>query len=244
MKNIKIEYEYDGSEFMGFQRQPNLRTVQGELERCLKVIFKNDINLISAGRTDRGVHAKMQVSNFFSEINIPIIKLKDILNNILPKDITIKNITEVSNDFSARYSAKYRAYEYYITKKRSSFNSRYTTFYDIDFDIDRLNKIATQLKGRYDFKNFRLTDCTSKTTIREIYEANFSRIDDDTIKFYVKGNAFLKSQIRIFIGSIVAEYMGKKPEGYISKMLDNSSNIEYSKIVADPNGLFLAEIGY
>lgn len=244
MKNIKIEYEYDGSEFMGFQRQPNLRTVQGELERCLKIIFKNDINLISAGRTDRGVHAKMQVSNFFSEINIPIIKLKDILNNILPKDITIKNITEVSNDFSARYSAKYRAYEYYITKKRSSFNSRYTTFYDIDFDIDRLNKIAIQLKGRYDFKNFRLTDCTSKTTIREIYEVNFSRIDDDTIKFYVKGNAFLKSQIRIFIGSIVAEYMGKKPEGYISKMLDNSSNIEYSKIVADPNGLFLAEIGY
>ena len=105
-KNIKIVYEYDGSEFYGFQRQPKLRTVQGEIEKVLEILFKEKIDLISAGRTDRGVHAKMQVSNFYIKLDIPISKLKKILNALLPEDINILEVEEIELNFNSRFSAK------------------------------------------------------------------------------------------------------------------------------------------
>ena len=218
-KNIKIVYEYDGSEFYGFQRQPKLRTVQGEIEKVLEILFKEKIDLISAGRTDRGVHAKMQVSNFYIKLDIPISKLKKILNALLPEDINILEVEEIELNFNSRFSAKYRAYEYYITNKKNPFNSRYMSFIDEEFNIERLNKILTILIGEHDFSNFRLSDCGSKTTIREIYEIKFIREDENIIKLYVKGNAFLKSQIRIIIGTVLAIYQGKKEEKYLELML-------------------------
>jgi tRNA pseudouridine38-40 synthase len=242
-KNIKLTYSYDGSEFFGFQRQPNLRTVQGEIEKVLKIVFKKDIDLVSAGRTDRGVHAKKQVSNFFTDSKIPVEKIKKILNELLPKDIMISSVEEMDEEYSSRFSAKYRAYEYYIGEEKNPFQSRYVTFVTEKLDLEKLNKIAIALVGRHDFSNFRLSDCASNTTIREIYNAEFTRVDEKTIKLYVKGNAFLKSQIRIIVGTILAIYFEKKPGNYLVEMLNNPT-VHYSKIVADPNGLHLVDIGY
>ncbi|WP_426710393.1 tRNA pseudouridine(38-40) synthase TruA [Cetobacterium sp. SF1] len=243
MKNIRISYQYDGSEFFGFQRQPGLRTVQGEIEKALKVITKENINLVSAGRTDRGVHAKEQYSNFITETKIPIEKLNKILNSLLPRDIVIKKVEEVSLDFSSRFSAAYRSYEYYITKDRNPFNSRYATYYEEDLDLEKINKILEPLIGIHDFNNFRLSDCGSNTTIREIYKVKASKVDESTIKIYIKGNAFLKSQIRIIVGITLGIYSGKLRETYLKEMLDNPT-VHYGKIVAEPNGLHLSEIGY
>lgn len=242
-RNIKLTYSYDGSEFYGFQRQPNLRTVQGELEKILKIVFKIDIDLVSAGRTDRGVHAKKQVSNFFTTSKIPLEKIGKILNDLLPKDIFILDVEEMDFEFSSRFSATYRAYEYYIGEERNPFQSRYVTFVEETLDLDRLNNIVAPLIGRHNFSNFRLSDCGSNTTIRDIYEAKFKRVDEKTIKLYVKGNAFLKSQIRIIVGTVLAIYFKKKPENYLIEMLNNP-NSHYAKIVADPNGLHLFDIGY
>lgn len=242
-RNIKLTYSYDGSEFFGFQRQPELRTVQGEIEKVLKVIFKKDIDLVSAGRTDRGVHGKVQVSNFITELSIPLEKIKFILNNRLPKDIVIKKVEDVDLEFSSRFSATHRAYEYYISEERDPFNSRYTTFVEGRLDIERLNDIAKPLLGIHDFANFRLSDCGSSTTVREIYEVKFSRVDEKRVKLYVKGNAFLKSQIRIIVGTILGIYFNKKPSSHLKDMLDNPG-INYAKLVAEPYGLHLCEIGY
>lgn len=242
-RNIKLTYSYDGSEFFGFQRQPGFRTVQGELEKVLKGIFKNKIDLVSAGRTDRGVHAKMQVSNFFTTSNIPIQKIKRIINSLLPNDIFILDAQEVDLDFSSRFSAIYRSYEYYIGEDKNPFQSRYVTFVDEQLDLERLNRIVAPLVGRHNFSNFRLSDCGSNTTIREIYEAKFERVDEKTVKLYVKGNAFLKSQIRIIVGTILSIYFRKKPENYLVDMLENP-DIQYAKIVAEPFGLHLFDIGY
>lgn len=241
-RNIKIVYSYDGSEFFGFQRQPGLRTVQGEIEKALKIIFKEEIDLVSAGRTDRGVHAKMQVSNFFIDNSIPTEKIMDILNGILPKDIVISDVNVEKEEFSSRFSAKYRSYEYYITNEKNPFNSRYVTYFKEKLDIEKLNEIVKVLKGKHDFSNFRLSDCGSKTTVREIYEIYFEKVDEKMIKLYVRGNAFLKSQIRIIVGTALAIYQNKKPENYFKEMLFEKK--ELAKVVAEPNGLHLSEIGY
>lgn len=241
-RNIKIVYSYDGSEFFGFQRQPGLRTVQGEIEKALKIIFKEEIDLVSAGRTDRGVHAKMQVSNFFIDSSIPTEKIMDILNGILPKDIVIRDVSVEKEGFSSRFSAKYRSYEYYITNEKNPFNSRYVTYFKEKLDVEKLNNIVKILKGEHDFSNFRLSDCGSKTTVREIYEIYFEKVDEKMIKLYVKGNAFLKSQIRIIVGTTLAIYQGRKHENYLKDMLVKKG--ELSKVVAEPYGLHLSEIGY
>ena len=233
-RNIKLTYSYDGSEFFGFQRQPGFRTVQGELEKVLGTIFKNKIDLVSAGRTDRGVHAKKQVSNFYTTSSIPLEKIKRIINGLIPNDIFILDVEEVDLDFSSRFSATYRS---------NPFQARYVTFVDEQLDLEKLNKIVSPLVGQHDFSNFRLSDCGSNTTIREIYEAKFERVNGKTIKLYVKGNAFLKSQIRIIVGTVLSIYFGKKPENYLTEMLKNP-NVKYAKIVAEPFGLHLFDIGY
>ncbi|MGL4971291.1 MAG: tRNA pseudouridine(38-40) synthase TruA [Cetobacterium sp.] len=242
-RNIKITYSYDGSEFFGFQRQPKLRTVQGEIEKILKILFKKDIDLISAGRTDRGVHAKKQVSNFFINSTIPPQKIKYILNNSLPKDILILNVEDMDMDFNSRFSAKYRAYEYYLGEERNPFQSRYVTFVDEKLDLERLNFIASSLVGVHDFCNFKLADCSSRTSEREMFEARFERVDEKTVKLYVRANAFLKSQIRIIVGTILSIYFNRRPENYLIEMLNNP-NGKYIKDVAEPNGLHLCDIGY
>lgn len=242
-KNIKLTYSFDGSEFFGFQRQPNLRTVQGELEKILRVIFKQNIDLISAGRTDRGVHAKIQVSNFIVDSSVPTENLKRIIESKLPNDIAIYSVEEVSLNFNSRFSAKTRAYEYYITNKKSVFNSRYTTYVNKNLDIEILNEIVKPLIGIHDFSNFRLLDCSSKSVIREIYLAEFKKVDDTTIKFYVKGNSFLKSQIRIIVGTVLNIYLNKQPRNILEEMINNPTK-KYIKSVAEPYGLHLCEINY
>ncbi|MGL4653662.1 MAG: tRNA pseudouridine(38-40) synthase TruA [Cetobacterium sp.] len=242
-RNIKITYSYDGSEFFGFQRQPKLRTVQGEIEKILKILFKKDIDLVSAGRTDRGVHAKKQVSNFLIHSTIPSEKIKYILNNSLPKDIYIENVEDVALDFSSRYSATYRAYEYFLGEDQNPFQSRYVTFVNGKLDLERLNAIAAPLVGVHDFCNFKLADCSSRTSEREMFEARFERVDEKTVKLCVKANAFLKSQIRIIVGTILSIYFNRRPENYLIEMLNNP-NGKYIKDVAEPNGLHLSDIGY
>ena len=123
MRNIKISYSYDGSDFYGFQRQPDKRTVQGEIERVLNIILKKEVNLITAGRTDRGVHARMQVSNFIidSTLTIPLENLQRAVNKLLPSDISIFDIDEEDMSFNARYMPKARAYEYIITWEKDVF---------------------------------------------------------------------------------------------------------------------------
>ena len=243
MKNIKITYQYDGSMFHGFQRQPHKRTIQGELELALTKILKYEINLVSAGRTDKGVHALEQVSSFILEKPIPIEKLKIALNNMLPKDITLLKIEEVSEKFSARFSAKSRAYKYYITWKKSPFTSRYSTYEECEIDVEKFQKILESFIGKHDFSSFRLNDCSSKTTVREIFEIKCKKVDAEKIEIYFRGNAFLKSQIRIMIGTALSIYKGKKEKCFIEKKLKNPDKYG-SKIMAPPEGLYLCDIEY
>lgn len=243
MRNIKLTFQYDGTDFLGFQKQRIGRTIQGELEKSLSIILKESISIVSAGRTDRGVHAMMQVSNFFTKSLIPTEKLILALNNILPPDIFITDSCDVPVSFSARFSAKERVYKYYLTWKQSPFSNRYATLVKNRINLNKFLSILKPLEGEHNFKNFKLADCTSKHQIREIYSITGEQHDFETICITVRGNAFLKSQIRIIIGTALDIYFEKKSSNYFIMMLTDYKT-EFLKVVAPPNGLFLSEIQY
>lgn len=140
MRNIKISYRYDGSMFYGFQRQPNKRTVQGEIEKLLNVVLKDEIDMISSGRTDRGVHALIQVSNFYTTSTIPLDRLKYVLMRGLPLDIELLDIEEVDIEFNSRFDAQKRGYTYIISWERDPFKNRYETYVNKEIEAERFQK--------------------------------------------------------------------------------------------------------
>lgn len=243
MRNIKIIYSYDGSMFFGSQRQPDKRTVQGEIEALLKIICKEEINLITSGRTDRGVHALFQVSNFLTTSKIPLPKLEYVLRRGLPMDIELKAIEEVEKDFNSRFDAKEREYTYIMSWEKNPFRYRYETYINQEIDREKFANILKPLIGVHNFNNFRLSDCDGKSSIREIYSIKIEKINSKSIAVKILGNSFLKSQIRIIIGTGLEIYFGKREEGYIKEMLENPYK-QYIKKVAEPNGLYLSNISY
>lgn len=242
-RNIRLNYMYDGSRYFGFQRQPKKITVQGEIEKVLKMVTNEEINMISAGRTDRAVHAKHQVSNFYTFSSIATEKFQYLLNRALPDDIYVFSVEEVEENFNARHNVKYREYEYIISSERNPFEARYVKYFPEEIDEKRLEKIFSVFIGIKDFKNFRLNDCVSRISIREIMDIKVKRIDKSKIKITVKGSSFLKSQIRIMVGTALEIYKGKLPDNYIEVLLRDFSR-EYRKILAEPEGLYLSKIVY
>ncbi len=245
LKNIKLIYEYDGTNFFGNQKNPGVRTVNEEIEKVLNEITGEEINLISAGRTDKGVHAVNQVSNFFTNSKIPAEKYKKILNRKLPGDINIKISEDVEGEFNARYSAKSRSYIYVIKniKNYSAFERNYFTFVDFELDIERIKNIIEGIKGKYNFDNFRKSDCNQKNPEREIKEFTIKQEGDKYI-FFIKADGFLKSMVRIIIGSVLAVYTGERSEDYIINKLQNPIESDSDKLVAPPTGLYLYEVEY
>lgn len=243
MRNIKITYRYDGSMFYGFQRQPEKRTVQGEIEKLLNVVLKTNIDMISSGRTDRGVHALIQVSNFHTDSTIPLEKLKYVLNRGLPLDIELLDIEEVEEEFNSRFDAKSRGYRYILAWERDPFKSRYETYINREIDTKRFASVMEPLIGIHDFNNFRLSDCGSKTSVREIYSIDVKKLDSSRIAVDILGSSFLKSQIRIIIGTALDVYFGVRDESYLREMLENP-NKKFIRKVAEPNGLYLSKVNY
>lgn len=243
MRNIKITYRYDGSMFYGFQRQPEKRTVQGEIEKLLNVVLKTNIDMISSGRTDRGVHALIQVSNFHTDSTIPLEKLKYVLNRGLPLDIELLDIEEVEEEFNSRFDAKSRGYRYILSWERDPFKSRYETYINREIDTKRFARVMEPLIGIHDFNNFRLSDCGSKTSVREIYSIDVKKLDSSRIAVDILGSSFLKSQIRIIIGTALDVYFGVRDESYLREMLENP-NKKFIRKVAEPSGLYLSKVNY
>lgn len=242
MRNIKISYQYDGSDFFGFQRQPKQRTVQGEMERSLGIILQEKIDLISSGRTDRGVHALEQVSNFQTPSTIPKEKLFYALSRSLPEDIVLLSLEEVEEDFHARFTAKTRTYCYKIHWKRNPFLHRYESYVKQEIDAEAFQAILKPFLGKHNFQNFRLQDDAFANPIREIYSIS-CRKKEEGIEILIQANAFLKSQIRIMIGTALEVYFGRMEKTRIEEMLENPEKT-FPKVLAPAAGLYLFKIEY
>ena len=246
MKNIKIVYQYDGSKFEGFQRQNKGKTVQGEIENIISKNFSEKINMISSGRTDKGVHALGQVSNFFIRKDIPVEAIKNQINKNLYGEVKILEIEEVEENFNSRFDAKKRTYLYIMKKKDeiTPFEASYVAGIKNRVDGKMLEKIMKVYIGKHDFSSFMKKDKALRNTIREIYDVKcVSDKNTGEIKIEISGSSFLKTMVRIMIGSALAVYFKEKEEDYIIKKLE-TPDADGGKILAPAEGLYLYRVDY
>ncbi|WP_432404425.1 tRNA pseudouridine(38-40) synthase TruA [Wukongibacter sp. M2B1] len=244
MKNVKLTIAYDGTNYSGWQRQNNARTVQGVIEKKIRAITKQEIQIHGSGRTDAGVHALNQIASFTAEISIPTNKFAFVLNNALPSDIVIKEVEEMDMDFHARYSAKGKKYIYKIYNGviRNPLYANYSYFVSKNIDVNKIIEASKYFIGEHDFKGFMSSGSNVKNTIRTIYNIDVYQKDEFIILEY-KGNGFLYNMVRIITGSLLDVSSGKimmENLDYIIKSKDRRN----ARHKAPPQGLYLAKVYY
>ena len=239
--NLKFVITYDGSCYQGSQKQPNGLTVEDKLLKAFKKI-NIETNIVLSGRTDKEVHATGQVFNcIVPDYWIDFFKLKEVLNKNLPSSIKISNISKVADDFHSRFHAKKRVYRYIITSKPTNpFNDKFITYVqNID---EKLIKLAIkEFIGIYDFKYFHKTGSDKDITIREIFDAVFYKYKDIYV-FKFTANSYLRSQIRLMVGFLLAINDNKQSIENLKKQLRLEGH--FFKLPAKANGLYLAKIKY
>jgi tRNA pseudouridine38-40 synthase len=239
--NLKFVITYDGSCYQGSQKQPNGLTVEDKLLKAFKKI-NIETNIVLSGRTDKEVHATGQVFNcIVPDYWIDFFKLKEVLNKNLPSSIKISNISKVADDFHSRFHAKKRVYRYIITSKPTNpFNDKFITYVqNID---EKLIKLAIkEFIGIYDFKYFHKTGSDKDITIREVFDAVFYKYKDIYV-FKFTANSYLRSQIRLMVGFLLAINDNKQSIENLKKQLKLEGH--FFKLPAKANGLYLAKIKY
>ena len=222
--NLKFEIAYDGSTFFGSQKQANKNTVEDELLKAFKNI-NIDTKIVLSGRTDRDVHATGQVFNsFIPDYWEDLEKLKEILNNKLSKSVKIKKISKVNDNFHARFSAKKRVYRYIISSKQTTpFNDKFVTYVK-NIDEDLLKKAIKEFVGVYDFKYFHKTGSDKENTKREIFDTKFYKYKDIYV-FKFCANSYLRTQIRLMVGFLIAINDKKLSIEDLKKQLNCEKNI-------------------
>ena len=214
MKRIGLVVAYDGTNYCGWQTQPNGITVQGVLNDTLSELLGEKIETIGANRTDAGVHALGNVAVFDTNTRIPGEKISYALNQRLPEDIRIQMSEEVELDFHPRYCDSEKTYEYRILNRTFRMPTRRldTYFYHYPLDVEKMKKAASHLEGEHDFKSFCAIGAQVKTTVRTIYACDVEK-EGDIITIRVTGNGFLSNMVRIIAGTLVQVGGGAiKPE--------------------------------
>ena len=204
MRNIKLVLEYDGTNYNGWQTQPNLPTVQATLENALTQLTKTPTQIIGAGRTDSGVHAEGQVANFHTTSQMPTIAFQKGLNATLPRDIVVCSVTEVSSEFHARFSATSRRYRYTILNREypSALSRQTSYFLPTEIDVVRINDLCQMLIGKRDFSSFQKTGSDRINPVCEIYEAHW-RQKESYIYFEIEADSFLRGMVRAIVGTVL-----------------------------------------
>lgn len=239
--NLKFTLAYDGSLFQGSQKQPNGLTIEDKLLFAFKKI-NIKTNIVLSGRTDKEVHATGQVFNcFVPDYWEDFFKLKEVLNKNLPSSIKISKISKVDDNFHSRFHAKKRVYRYLITiKPTTPFNDKFITYVK-SVDEEVLKKAIKEFIGVYDFKYFHKTGSDKELTTREIFDTSFYKYKDIYV-FRFEANSYLRSQIRLMVGFLLAINDKKFTIEDLKKQLNLEKNI--FKTPAKANGLYLAKIKY
>ena len=244
MRNIKLTIEYDGTNYYGWQRQPDYKTIQGEIENVLSRITKEDVEIFGSGRTDKGVHAVGQVANFNTNSRMEAHKFKLALNSLLPNDIAIKESTEVDLGFHSRYSGKGKKYKYliYNNKTRCPMNRLYTYHVFYDLDLDKIKESSKYFIGTHDFCGFMSTKSDKKDTVRTIYSLDVDK-KDNIIEISIEGNGFLYNMVRIIAGTLVDVGRGAIDHKDIKRIISSKDRTKGGH-TAPPEGLYLWEVYY
>lgn len=241
---IALGVEYDGSAYYGWQRQTNVDSVQACLEKALSRVADAPIVVFCAGRTDAGVSATGQVVHFDTPV-----KRKDAawtmgVNTHLPKDIAVRWVTGVADDFHARFSATARRYRYVIYNHRyrpAILQSGITHIY-MPLDVDKMQRAGQVLLGENDFTSFRAVQCQSRTPWRRMIHLNVTR-HGDYVVVDIKANAFVHHMVRNIVGSLVEVGAGNQPESWIAELLA-AKDRNLAAATAKAEGLYLVSVDY
>lgn len=244
MRRIMLRIAYDGTNYVGWQKQPNGISVEEVINRTLTELTGESIAVIGASRTDSGVHAMGNVAVFDTESRIPGDKFCFALNQRLPEDIVIRESCEVAADFHPRYAECTKTYEYriYNATHRNPLNTRYTYFYHGELDCNKMREAAQYLVGEHDFASFCSAGAQVKTTVRRIYSVEIEEIEH-TIIIRIKGNGFLYNMVRIIAGTLLQAGTGAFEPQNMQNII-NSCNREKAGPTAPPQGLTLVRIDY
>lgn len=235
---------YKGTRFQGWQKQPTVITVQGEIEKTLSQVLNSEVTIFGSGRTDAGVHALAQTFTFDMSKDIDLDKLCFSINRMIDKDIKILSFKQVDDDFHARFSAKSKTYLYKIRLGvKDPFENEYQYIYPFEFDFDLFSKALKQFEGKHCFKDFTSKEEDEDRYVREIYKIVSKKQDNDiTVEF--TGNGFMRYQIRNMVGAALAVASKNEDLNFIPNHLKEEKNREICQYKAPPQGLYLVKVEY
>lgn len=238
-----IYLAYDGTNYHGWQIQPNAISVQGEIERCLSTVLREKTPIVGAGRTDTGVHARMMAAHFNTEQPVDCKQLAFRLNRILPPDISIYRIEQVADDMHARFSATARTYHYYIHTRKSPFHRQYSleTHYTLDFD--KMNEAGEYLTTVRDFASFCKAGSDVKTTFCDVRTAKWVETEPGCWYFEITADRFLRNMVRAVVGTLVDVGRGRLSIEEFKTVVASHKRTEARESMP-AHALFLEEVKY
>ena len=236
-----IELSYKGTNYHGWQEQPNANTVQAEINRALSTILNTNIEVIGAGRTDTGVHANQMFAHFDCDIDFDIQNLMFKLNSFLASDIAIKDIFKVKEDANCRFDALSRTYQYHIIQKKDPFNKT-AYFLQNDLDIKAMNEACQYIIGKQDFTSFSKVNTRTFTNNCDVMFAQWEVVNTNLI-FTIKADRFLRNMVRAIVGTLLDVGFGKIKAADLAKIIAAKDRSK-SGVSVPAHALFLTEVKY
>ncbi len=243
-KNYKMTLAYDGTRFFGWERQPGRETIQGKLESVLSKLAEKPVEVIGAGRTDAGVHARAMVANFLLDTALPPEEIRDYLNRYLPDAIAVQEVKEASERFHARYKAVGKTYRYtcFDGPVKPVFDRRYVTMLDFHPDVEKMREAAAFLVGEHDFASFCGNPRMKKSTVRLVDSLEITR-RKDYLLFTFHGTGFLQNMVRILVGTLLEVGRGRLTPEEVQNILE-ARDRRLAGPTAPPEGLCLMKVDY
>ncbi|MGL5150339.1 MAG: tRNA pseudouridine(38-40) synthase TruA [Clostridium sp.] len=244
MRNIKLTIEYDGSNYNGWQKQKNAKTIQETIECAIKKLTNEDIELIGSSRTDTGVHAKGMVANFKTNGTIPSERFREAINTKLPDDISIIKSEEVNDEFHARYDSIGKTYSYSIINREEkvAIGRNYNLVIKDKLNVDLMILACDKFIGKHDFSAFKSSGSSVKTSTRTIKEL-YIKQEEDSIKIIITADGFLYNMVRIIVGTLIEVGKGKiAPTNIINIIYLKDRSLAGPCV--KPNGLILETVYY
>lgn len=242
MKRYFIYLSYQGTNYCGWQIQPNGMSVQEMIESKLSILLREQTNIVGAGRTDAGVHARQMIAHFDSGVDFETLTLTDKLNRILPLDIAIKDIVEVKPEAHARFDATSRLYRYYVTTEKDPFFYPFHFKIHGDIDIEKMNECANILFEYTDFTSFSKLHTDVKTNNCKIMHAKWEKAGDSLI-FTIKADRFLRNMVRSIVGTLLKAGRGKVDTIGMRRIIE-AKNRQVAGASVPGHALFLEEVEY
>jgi len=236
--------EYDGTQYHGFQWQPGLPTIQAEMEEAIRKLYGQSSRVISASRTDAGVHAKGQVVSFWAKPAVDTTTLVKALNHYLPGDIAVKAAYRAGNDFNVRRDALSREYRYYILNRdtRSPFSKTFALFMPKVLNIQVMHKACQLMQGKHDFISFTNSLDTARDAMRHVYEAKIDKREEFVV-FCIEANSFLPHQVRNTVGPLIRLGLDKMGIEEFHDIME-AKKLGLAGPTAPAHGLWLTKVNY